>query len=128
MRTQILSLRDRFAEAMEDDFNTARALGHVFDAVRLINGYLAEGKTPFPAEKRFVIGEAKALLGELGGVLGLFQDDPDAYFEKDRFRRARNAASMNRKSNVSLQNGGWPGLPKTGRGPTRSVRCWRKKA
>jgi cysteinyl-tRNA synthetase len=83
------SLREKFMEALDDDFNTARALGYIFDAVRLINGYLAAAKKqPLPNEMVLLIGQAKAVMAEVGGVLGLFRDDPDAYFEKDRVREA----------------------------------------
>jgi cysteinyl-tRNA synthetase len=88
MMSGLATLQERFTEAMDDDFNTARALGYVFDAVRLLNGYLADGKkTPSP-QMVYVIGWGKAALDEIGGVLGLFWDDPDAYFEADRTREA----------------------------------------
>ena len=73
---------------MDDDFNTARALGYVFDAVRLLNGYLADSKKMPSPQMVYVVGRARAALDEIGGVLGLFRDDPDAYFEADRIREA----------------------------------------
>lgn len=82
-------LKQRFLEAMEDDFNTARALGHVFEAARVLNGYLAESKTPLDPSPAFVLSAAWSLMDELGAVLGLFRDDPEAYFRKDRDREAR---------------------------------------
>ena len=44
MTAQLQVLRERFIDSMDDDFNTARAIGHLFDAVRLINTALAEKK------------------------------------------------------------------------------------
>ena len=88
MMTVLTTLRERFIEAMDDDFNTARALGYVFDAVRSINGYLDAVKaTPSP-EMVSVMKQAKAVLGAIGNVLGLLRDDPDAYFRADRVREA----------------------------------------
>jgi len=84
----LTSLRERFMEAMDDDFNTARAIGYVFDAVRLINGYLTDATTPLSAEKIYVLQQAKAAMAEIGNVLGLFGDDPDTYFQEDRRREA----------------------------------------
>jgi cysteinyl-tRNA synthetase len=81
-------LRERFVEAMDDDFNSARALGYIFDAVRLINGYLNDAKTPLNPEMVFVISQAKEAILEVGRVLGLYLDDPDAYFRQDRVREA----------------------------------------
>jgi cysteinyl-tRNA synthetase len=54
-----------FHEAMHDDFNTAGALGHLFDLARAVNRSLDEGGA---AE---AVQGARALL-RLGGILGLF--------------------------------------------------------
>jgi len=65
---QIDVTRRGFMEAMDDDFNSAGALGHLFDLVRAINqtrdmDYAEEELTP-----------AKELILELTGVLGLQLD------------------------------------------------------
>jgi len=44
MAAELQALRERFVESMDDDFNTARAIGHLFDAIRLVNTSLAEKK------------------------------------------------------------------------------------
>ncbi len=59
-----------FHEAMDDDFNTARAIGHLFDLSRSVNRALDEGLGP-PAR-----AGARELL-RLGGVLGLFWKPPE---------------------------------------------------
>lgn len=87
---RISSLPDRFKEAMDDDFNTPRAIGYVFDTVRLVNGYMPDGKAALFAEACFVLDTARKVVAEVGGVLGLFLDDPDDYFMKDRNREAGN--------------------------------------
>jgi cysteinyl-tRNA synthetase len=57
---------NRFIEAMDDDFNTAQALATLFDLAREINKYDSEG---------IEAGEARDMLKELGGVMGLtFQE------------------------------------------------------
>ncbi|MCX7634935.1 MAG: cysteine--tRNA ligase, partial [Syntrophales bacterium] len=86
---KLADLKERFIEAMEDDFNTARALGHVFETARLLNGYLAEGRGADDPARLSVIRRGRAIMDEMGAVLGLFRDDPDAYFQKDRDREAR---------------------------------------
>jgi len=60
--------RKRFAEAMDDDFNTAQAVAALFDLVREINKYESEG---------IDTGEARGALKELGGVLGLTFAEPE---------------------------------------------------
>jgi cysteinyl-tRNA synthetase len=65
----VAEARRLFAESMDDDFNTAKAIGHLFDLAREANRAMDEG------------GEGEARLGalalyELGGVLGLFWKAP----------------------------------------------------
>jgi cysteinyl-tRNA synthetase len=83
---QLQTLRERFAEAMDDDFNTARAIGCLFDAIRFINASLTGKKI----EASFaVLDQTERTLREIGAVLGLFSEDPDRYLRLDREREAR---------------------------------------
>lgn len=88
MMEGLSALRERFTEAMDDDFNTARAIGYIYDTVRSINGYLTDDKTPLSPEKTFIMQQAWTVLDEMGKVLGLYRVDPDAYFQEDRNREA----------------------------------------
>jgi cysteinyl-tRNA synthetase len=84
---RVRTLPERFREGMDDDFNTARAMGYIFDLVRQVNAYLTDGfKASAPA--LFALNEAERTLREVGGVLGILMEDPDVYFEKDRLREA----------------------------------------
>ncbi len=69
----------RFAEAMDDDFNTAAALGHLFEAVRALNR-LAPADPASGKERagRFLAGYA--ILAPLFGVLGLMRATAREYF------------------------------------------------
>ena len=79
------SLRERFIEAMDDDFNTARAIGCLFDTIRLINTALSGKKVEVsPA----VLEQAGYTLREIGAVMGLFIEEPDRYLRLDREREA----------------------------------------
>jgi len=71
-----------FLEAMDDDFNSAGALGHLFDFVKAINQARDEGADQKSLE------EAQAVLNELTAVFGLKLDlnreidiDPKIYIE-----------------------------------------------
>ncbi len=69
----------RFAEAMDDDFNTAAALGHLFDAVRAMNRIAPSD----PASERERAGQFLAgydLLDPLFAVLGLLRTGATEYF------------------------------------------------
>jgi cysteinyl-tRNA synthetase len=71
---RLASLRSRFEAAMDDDLNTAQALGYLFDAVRLINRLMEE---PSDHPGYFtILREADHSLAGLGQVLNLLQDDP----------------------------------------------------
>jgi cysteinyl-tRNA synthetase len=61
-----------FLEAMDDDFNSAGALGHLFDFVKEINLARDEGADP-----EYLRG-AQDVLKELTGVLGLELELPEA--------------------------------------------------
>ena len=71
---RIGSLQGRFDAAMDDDFNTAQALGYLFETVRLGNRLLeAPGSDPgYLAILHFI----RRNLVELGGALNLLQADP----------------------------------------------------
>jgi cysteinyl-tRNA synthetase len=72
LRAAAAEARARFVAAMDDDFNTAGALGHLFDLVKAINSARDAGAGPD------VLGEGQALLRELCGVLGLTLEAPVA--------------------------------------------------
>ncbi len=65
------AFRERFDAAMDDDFNTPEALAVLFDLAREINRVRESDPTRAAA-----LG---AELRALGGVLGILQDDPEAY-------------------------------------------------
>lgn len=88
LHDKLSSLPAQFVEAMDDDFNTARALGHVFEAVRLINGFIADRDFVRSPETILIMQTAWDILIDLGSVLGLFRLDPHAYFRQDREREA----------------------------------------
>jgi cysteinyl-tRNA synthetase len=69
---QVQATQEGFKKSMDDDFNTAGALGHLFDLVRVINqtrdANAAEGE----------LTEAQDLLREFTGVFGLQIEREDA--------------------------------------------------
>ncbi len=65
LKKQIEVTRNGFTGCMDDDFNTAGALGYLFELVRVIN-QAKDGGVSTP-----IVAEAQGLLGELMGVFGL---------------------------------------------------------
>jgi cysteinyl-tRNA synthetase len=91
-------LKNKFDAALDDDFNTAQALGYVFDAARLVNQITtAEKKMPVPA-KQAILAAAADIFIHFGNGLGVFQSDPDVFFQVDRDieveKRGLNAADI----------------------------------
>lgn len=60
--------RQRFIDAMDDDFGTAQAIATLFDLVRDINRVRDEGNS---------VGQAVRVLSELAAVLGLTLKEPE---------------------------------------------------
>jgi cysteinyl-tRNA synthetase len=75
----VLGLLFQFENAMNDDFNTAEALGHVHKCARQVGGFLHEGFDPSP-KNLAVVRYAADSLRKVGGVLGLLQEAPETYF------------------------------------------------
>ena len=71
------ALESSFGDAMDDDLNTAMAMGYVFELVRLLNSQIAEGK------KETVSGSL-GVLKRLGGQLGLWQRPPKEFLDRQK--------------------------------------------
>ncbi len=69
---------DRFKDAMDDDSNTALAIGNIFELIRMLNKYM-DGK---PSGKKAVelIKKADEMLRETGNVLNLFHRTPEEWY------------------------------------------------
>ncbi len=81
--------RENFTGAMDDDFNTARAMGHLFDFMRESNAILQEGGWHIPEE---AARPALDAYRQAGKVLGLFRMEPDEWFRQPQ-RGAREDAA-----------------------------------
>ena len=73
------AILDDFRAGMDDDFNTARGLATVFDAMRALNRHLDAGELSEAAACR-------AALASIAGVLGIGGQDPRAYLAGDKAR------------------------------------------
>ncbi len=65
LRAQMEATKQGFLESMDDDFNTAGALGHIFELVRSINQARDQGIDAGNLE------QAQSLLREVSNILGL---------------------------------------------------------
>ncbi len=79
---KIQSLRQRFEKAMDNDFNSAQALGHLFDGVKVLNKVCRMlANQQGSAEDLELLEQAGATIQELAGLLGVLQQDPVQYLQ-----------------------------------------------
>ena len=79
-------LREQFLTAMDDDFNSALAIGYVYEAIREMNKLLI-----ISHKESAVIDQLSAVIdqiNEISGVLGIFGLDPDQYLEQRKMTKA----------------------------------------
>lgn len=88
---KVTALPTRFKEAMDDDFNTAQALGVLFDLVRALNRFLAEGGGK-DAAARTTLEQLRTQVAEIGTVLGLFQGKPADWLAAREAEKAQQLA------------------------------------
>ena len=82
---QILeSFQARFEEAMDDDFNTAQALGYFFDLQRHLNSLLDISKKQRTEEILGMLKEGLEYFARFGSIFGLFREDPENYLNEQK--------------------------------------------
>lgn len=73
---ELSSLRQRFLEAMDDDFNTGGAVGVLFDLRKSLNSFIGEHKLDTAAADKSMLPALTAgmtVLKELSSILGVFR-------------------------------------------------------
>jgi len=78
--TEIDDLKGRFLRVMDDDLNTAAALGLLFDKVHEFNRLI--DSSPFNEDLRFSLQRERAALLDCALSLGLFWDQPSQLLEE----------------------------------------------
>jgi len=75
------NFQKEFVEAMDDDFNTAKALGKLFDIVHVVNRFL-DGHGAFSAMDVETMKGALKTMGDASSIFGILQKDPNDYFDE----------------------------------------------
>jgi cysteinyl-tRNA synthetase len=78
---------ERVEQFMDDDFNTAGALGHLFDFVRRLNKWLATDPDLNQPDLRALAEGARDRFYRIGAILGIFHEDASLFFDGLRDRR-----------------------------------------
>ncbi len=82
---EVKAFPERFQAAMDDDFNTALALGHFHDLARNLNALIGEEDVSRGALEA-LLPVARDSFRRFGDILGLFQCAPEDYFGEQRRR------------------------------------------
>jgi cysteinyl-tRNA synthetase len=78
------SFQTRFEEAMDDDFNTAQALGYFHDLQTHLNSLLSLSKGQPTQEIAFLLKKGFDHFTGKGWVFGLFRESPETYLAQQR--------------------------------------------
>ena len=76
----------KFAEAMDDDFNTAKGIGILFDAVRNINRLMDEHSGNIPDDSRKILEAELSDILKIGDILGILTESPKTFFKAEFIR------------------------------------------
>lgn len=80
-----------FHAALDDDLNTAQALGHIFSQVRIANRLLEDKALRAAEGSRDILQDLLRRAEDWTARLGLFGQDPQTFLTAQRDRRARRA-------------------------------------
>jgi cysteinyl-tRNA synthetase len=75
-----------FCEAMDDDFNSARGIGIIFDTVRSLNRLLDQHENSLSSEVKQTLQSGLGDIRRTGDILGMFLEHPTRYFNKKQTR------------------------------------------
>ena len=70
-----------FCDAMDDDFNSARSIGIIFDTVRSLNRLLDQHENNLSSEVTQILQSGLADIRRTGEILGMFLENPTQYFD-----------------------------------------------
>lgn len=82
---ELTEVRQKFSDAMSDDFNTPRCLAALFDAARAINRIDSDARSRDDIPDRDLLSKAmKELLSLSRDILGLLNEDPRSFLTSAR--------------------------------------------
>lgn len=81
---KLATIEERYQKVMDDDFNTAQALGILFDAVKIINK-IHQHLPADPGQADItLLKNAGALIKKLAGIMGLLKEDAKTYLRQKK--------------------------------------------
>ena len=97
------TLPQRFCEAMDNDFNTAQALGVLFDGSKAVNRIRQTlPKKPAKADIA-LLQKSTRTIAELAGILGLLRQEPAAFFAEQQACHLKSISMVNEDLQLLIQ-------------------------
>lgn len=81
---KLSSLTERFIQTMDNDFNTAQALGHLFEAAKVVNKVVRALPSPCNPSDLELLDQTAATISEAGAIAGLLNEDPAQFLQKQK--------------------------------------------
>jgi cysteinyl-tRNA synthetase len=91
----LLSLPERFSAAMDNDFNTAQALGILFEAIKILNRIRQSLPKKAAGVDIDLLQNSAQAITELANIMGLLRQDPQKFIQEVQ---ARHLASVSMNS------------------------------
>ncbi len=100
-----LNLPGAFEEAMDDDFNTALAIGLIYDLVRDVNKFIAELHTKNEQGAYIILSAAHESFDNVSRTLGIFLREPEEWFQEARLGEHKITLSVEQiEEHIHLRN------------------------
>ena len=93
--SEVKKFKNRFEEAMDDDFNTPRAIAELFSFIRIVNRYLKNKEISSKAAEK-----AYSTLLELGKILTLFQEKKEETEVKEKIEKLAKKYGVKTKDKI----------------------------
>lgn len=81
---KLSSLTERFIQTMDNDFNTAQALGHLFEAAKIVNKVVRALPSPCNPSDLELLDHTAATISEVGTIAGLLNEDPAQFLQNQK--------------------------------------------
>ncbi|WP_028582312.1 cysteine--tRNA ligase [Desulfogranum japonicum] len=89
-RAKLESLQERFQQGMDNDFNTAQAIGVLFDCVKVLSKLVRVHGANLPQPDYDLLNHVAGIMKELGNILGVLTRNPSTVVaEKQQRLRAQ---------------------------------------
>lgn len=89
---KLASLEERFQQAMDNDFNSAQAIGHLFDAAKSVNKIIRKLKERQAPGDMLILKEATQSIKRLAGVIGILKEPAEAFLNRQQHERLKDSA------------------------------------